>query len=178
MPHNRLKRFIKFKILHANDSPYRIALGVALGLFVAWTSPIGLHILIVLGLSVLFRVNKFAALASVWASNPFTLVAIYYPNYLVGRAVLTLFRTEPSLSYEEASQLFQNSLSISHVTAGFYTSQFWNQIGSFLVQIGTELLIGGVIIGGIIAVTAYFATYRLICWYREKNPHRRFRHTL
>ena len=41
-------RFIKCRILHVNDSHNKIALGVAIGLFVGWTPLIGLHTLIVL----------------------------------------------------------------------------------------------------------------------------------
>ncbi len=178
MPDNQLVRFIEFRILHVNDSPHRIALGVALGLFIAWTPAIGLHILIALVMCILLRVNKFAALTSVWISNPLTIIPIYYPNYLAGRAVLAVFHTEPGFSYVQVSELFEKSFSPSHITAGFYTAEFWNQAGSFLVQIGLELLIGGFVIGGLIAITAYFATYKFICWHREKHPHRRFRGNL
>jgi hypothetical protein len=50
---NRLVRFVKLRILYANDSPHRIALGVAIGLFVAWTPLPGALMLTTLGLTYL-----------------------------------------------------------------------------------------------------------------------------
>ena len=89
--YDKLVRVIKFRILHANDSPHRIALGVSLGLFLACMPIFGLHILIALLLCILLRANKLAALTCVWVSNPFTLVPIYYSDYYIGRAVLRVF---------------------------------------------------------------------------------------
>ncbi len=37
----RVINFLKFRILHIDDSPHRIALGVALGLFTAYLPPLG-----------------------------------------------------------------------------------------------------------------------------------------
>ena len=80
--------FIKYRVLHVDDSPHRIALGVSIGLFAAYLPPLGIHILAALILSFLLRANKFVAVTFVWLSNPFTFVFIYYPNYLMGRVAM------------------------------------------------------------------------------------------
>ncbi|MBW8035386.1 MAG: DUF2062 domain-containing protein, partial [Planctomycetes bacterium] len=56
-----LIHFITHKILHVDDSPNRIALGAAIGLFIAWTPAVGLHTLIVLAITSLTKANKFVA---------------------------------------------------------------------------------------------------------------------
>ena len=167
----RFVNFVKLHVLHADDSAHRLALGAALGLFVAWTPFFGLHIFIVLALAVVLRANKFLAVICVWVCNAFTLIAIYYPSYLLGQTVLALFRTEPYLAPNKIAELFEKSLSLKHIYTNFFTSQFWQQLGLFIVQIGLELLIGGLIIGSAVAMIAYFTIRRLIISYREKHPH-------
>jgi uncharacterized protein (DUF2062 family) len=103
---DRLKRFLKFRVLHVNDSLHRIAMGVALGLFIAWTPALGFHIFLVLGLAVLLRANKFVALVFIWVNNPFTLIAIYYPNYLLGRTIMRTFNCEAELSSAQTQEMF------------------------------------------------------------------------
>ena len=166
-------KFIKFRVLHIDDSPQRIAMGVALGLFTAYLPPFGFHIILVLILASILRANKFVALTFIWASNPFTFIPIYYPNYLLGRAVFGWFLTAQRLGAEEVAGLFEN-FSFGRIVTGICTAQFWGQFSSLVVQIGLEMLIGGVIIGGLIAVASYFATCNLVSWYRRKHPHHRF----
>lgn len=167
----RFVNFVKLNVLHADDSAHRLALGAALGLFVAWTPFIGIHIFIVLGLAVVLRANKFLALICVWACNPFTLIGIYYPSYLLGQTVLGLFRQESYLGPKKIAELFEESLSLKHIYTSLFTSQFWEQLGLFIVQVGLELLIGGLIIGASVATIAYFAIRRIIISYRAKHPH-------
>jgi uncharacterized protein len=164
-------RFVKFRVLHVDDSPHRIAMGVALGLFAAYLPPLWFHIILVLSVAGILQANKFVALTFIWASNPFTFIPIYYPNYLLGRAVLGWLYTEQRLGAGEIATMFDN-FSFGKIVTGICTAEFWSQLGSLTVKVGFEMLIGGIIIGGAIAVASYFATNRLVCWYRVKHPHR------
>jgi len=164
-------RFIKFRILHVNDSPHAIALGIALGLMVAYLPPVGFHIILLIPLTVILRANKFVAFTAVWISNPLTFVAIYYPGYLIGRAVTVCFQPQQPLDPHQISAMFAKSLSFDYIIANLFTSRFWTQLGSLLTQIGLELTIGGIILGAAIAAMAYFTTYHLIIYYRKNHPH-------
>ena len=44
----QIEHFIVYRILHADDTPHRLALGIALGVFVAWTPTVGLQMVLVL----------------------------------------------------------------------------------------------------------------------------------
>ncbi len=169
----RLKRFLKFRILHVNDSPHRIAMGVALGLFIAWTPALGFHIFIALGLAILLRANKFVALLFIWANNPFTLIPIYYPNYLLGRAIMKTFHCKTELSSAQTQEMFSR-IGSSASFAGIFHWRFWQNLFTFLWQKGPELWLGSLIIGLLVALAGYFITYRFIRWYRIVHPHRRF----
>ena len=61
---NKVADFIKFRILHVDDSPHRIALGTALGILVAYMPPFGFHMVLAALLAVILRANKFVALTS------------------------------------------------------------------------------------------------------------------
>ncbi len=166
------KNFIKFRILHIDDSPHRIALAVALGIFVAYMPIVGLHILLMIAITCFIKVNRFVAITSVWFSNPLTFALIYYPNYLLGRAILSLLKAPVSANSYQAAELIHQTLSPGYVVRNFHTSQFWQQIGQFLAQAGLEMFIGGLVIGAIAASAAYAATLHLVIWYRKKHPHR------
>ena len=170
---DKLKRFFKLKILHTGDSPHRIALGVALGVFVAWTPALGLHILMALGLAVLLRANKFAALTCVWVNNPLTFVAIYYPSYLLGRAILKFSRPGGELSNAQVREIF-NQFDPSAFFSGFFRIEFWQNLLISLRQIGYELWLGSLIMGLLVAFAAYFVIYYLTISYQRIHPHRRF----
>ncbi len=163
--------FIKFRVLHVDDSPHRIALGFALGILVAYMPPFGFHIILVALLALVFRANKFVALTSVWISNPFTYVLLYYPNYLLGRAVLGSLGLAHASEVTDASAIFNETLSFGNFITNFYTSQFWSSLGSFLIQTGFEMLIGGLFIGSVFALAGYAAAVKFITWYRLHHPH-------
>jgi uncharacterized protein (DUF2062 family) len=172
---SKLIRYFEYKILHIDDSPQKIALGLAIGLFVAWTPLLGLHILIVIALSMLLRANKFASLVSVWVSNVFTFAIIYYPSYLVGNIICDIFPRHKALSDEEVSALFNKLFSPGNILTGFFTKQYWSDFVSLSKTIGPELWLGCFLVGGFVAVVSYIICYKVIMSHRAKNPHRRYR---
>lgn len=169
-------RYIEYKIIHIEDSPAKIALGLAIGLFVAWTPLLGTHILLALALAVLFRANKFVALTSVWVANVFTFAIIYYPSYLLGRYILNIFIPEKIMSSEQVTQAFNLLFSPSNILTGFFTKDYWRQFWMLTKTIGPELWLGGFIIGGLVALIASLICYKIVKNHRVNSPHRRYRH--
>ena len=167
-------RFFKYRILHINDSPHRIALGLAVGLFTAFSPLVGLHLPIAILLAFLLKANKFTAVLSVWVCNIFTLVLIYYPCYLVGWLVCRGFGTGEALGPGQVSEMLTGLFSFGNILSVFYTSHFWIELWKLLKVIGLELAIGGFILGTAVALIAYFACLGFIEWHRKHNPHKRF----
>ena len=85
-------RYLLRAILMLDGSPHSIALGTAIGMFIALTPTVGIQMLIVIGFAFLvrplFRFNKMAALMTVYISNPLTVVPLYWFNYKVGTIFL------------------------------------------------------------------------------------------
>lgn len=167
-------RFIKFRILHVDDSPRNLAMGVAIGLFIAWTPTIGLQMLIAIALAVLLRANKFLSITLVWVSNIFTLVPIYLPSFLLGKRIVDVLEIGYTSSKHQAMQLLERLSSFSVLT-DMWTLDFWKSVIKIMIDIGLPLWIGTMLIAPIIAVASYLVTYRMINWYRHKNPRRRYR---
>ncbi len=171
---NAILRFLEYKILHIDDSPHKIALGLAIGLFIAWTPLLGIHIFLIIALSIFLRANKFAAFVSVWVSNIFTIPFVYYPSYLVGKIATDFFSPHEEMSKEQVSAMFKRLFAPGNMFNDFYTKDYWHQFWHLIKTIGPELWLGGFILGGLVAVGSYIICYNLIKSHRTKNPHRRY----
>jgi len=172
---NKLFRYLEYKILHIDDTPHKIALGVALGLFIAWSPLIGVHIFLAIAFSVLLRANKFAALVSIWVSNIFTFFIIYYPAYLLGRFIVHIFSPNSTTSRRQVTEALNNLLSPGNMLTSFFTKDYWEHFFALSKTIGPELWVGCFVMGGLVAVVSYFACIKIIKSHRAKNPHRRYR---
>src|SRR2546422_11400139 len=72
------------KVLVLEDTPERIALGFAVGVFLAFSPFLGLHTLLGLTLAFLFGLNRVAVLVGLFVNNPWTLVPIYAAATYIG----------------------------------------------------------------------------------------------
>jgi len=167
-------RFFRFKVLHANDSAERIALGAAIGLFVAWSPFLGLHLVLALLLSAVFKANKLIACLFVWLQNPFTMVLIYHPAYLLGRAVTSVFHAQQFYDRSQFINILKETASFQNLFTAFYKAEFWRHLVVVFSRIGVELFVGGAIIGFFVACVGYLTVYKVVTFHREKKPHRRF----
>jgi len=75
-------------ILHTGDTPHRTALAFGIGVFIAFSPFLGLHIWIALLISVLFRLNRVAILVGTYLNNPWTFAPIYLAATSLGCALL------------------------------------------------------------------------------------------
>ncbi len=77
------RRFVAWLIAHTG-TPHTIALGFAVGLFVALTPTVGFQMALGALFAHIVGGNRLIAAALAWITNPLTLVPIYYFNYQVG----------------------------------------------------------------------------------------------
>jgi uncharacterized protein (DUF2062 family) len=151
-----VRRFVTHKMLHADDPPHRLALGVAIGMFIAFTPTMGFQMLLVVFAAWLLRANKVVGLPIVWISNPATMVPLYYWCYLVGRVVL---------GHEGIGRHWWKEL--AHPPHGWWTgiTFYWSRI----MDIAAPLWLGSVMIGFIAAYVSYYAVYHGVCMYRMRR---------
>ncbi len=136
------ERFVKIR-----GHPREVALGLALGLFIAMSPFMGLHTAIALCLAALFKWNKISAAVGVWLSNPLTAPVIYSATWFVGTKITgtTLAENLPhTFSFKTSSQLLLKTPAILET-----------------------LTIGGIIVGIPLAIVAYYIAFGVIKKYQE-----------
>ena len=75
-------------ILHARGTPEAVALGVAIGVFVAMTPTMGVQMIIAAFIATLVGASRVPAMVMVYISNPLTFVPLYGLCYKVGAIML------------------------------------------------------------------------------------------
>jgi len=114
--------------------PHEISLGMAIGVFIAITPTIPFHTAV--ALAALLRGSKLAAALGVWVSNPLTIPFFYYGSYRLGRFVLGYPHLVLPADYSVISLIKLGK----HVTVA--------------------MLHGGVLLGILPGLLAYFLTYK------------------
>jgi len=168
----QIERFVIYRILHVDDTPHRLALGLALGMFVAWTPTIGFQMILVLLLAPLIRANCRVGIPVVWVSNPFTLLIIYGPNYWLGRHFLNLFMDRPVVNHDMIKDKLSSEY-LGYVLAHFHEEQFWHNLRELLVKfldVSLDLWVGSIIIGFLVGGITYVVSIKFIVWYRTHSP--------
>ncbi|MDL2124231.1 MAG: DUF2062 domain-containing protein [Deltaproteobacteria bacterium] len=132
----KIQHFItRFKQL--NGDPHYVALGMAIGVFISVTPTIPFHTVIALALAFILRGSKAAAAIGVWFSNPITIPLFYKGSYDLGVSILgnsAPFSTE----YESILELLKLGADVT-----------------------IAMITGGVVLGILPAIAAYFITRRI-----------------
>ena len=145
----RLRKWIR-DLAGLDDTPHKIALGFALGIFIGFVPVMGIQMAVVLPFALIFRGNKAAAISGVWITNPLTVIPIYYINYMVGLWVTPY----------------------GHMTWADFSAKFSNIDTTTFLKLGSDLLVplfvGGTALGVVLGIPTYFATKAFIIRYRKK----------
>jgi len=135
-----------FRLLRLNNSPPEIALGIAIGVFIAILPLYGFHtILVIIAALLIRRANKIAILLGTSISTVFTFPFITWGGYSIGRKILG--NDYPPLQWQ---------------TFKYFSFKA-------LLHFYYPLFIGSVILGLALAAVFYFITF----WFmmRRKKAH-------
>ena len=145
---NRLKQRLHDFIERAKKlqgDPHYIAVGMAIGVFVAITPTIPFHTAIALALAFVLRGSKPAAVIAVWVSNPVTIPIFYLGCYKVGNFILgNSIPFDPK--YESLSELAKLGMDAT-----------------------IAMMVGGVILGIVPGIAAYFITRKIFTTLRTRR---------
>lgn len=141
-------------LLLLNDTPHRIALGMAIGLLIAWTPTVGIQTLLALPLAWLLRANLVAAVIGIYLSNPVTFLPMYWLQFRVGAGII---RDAPTI--EEFRQLMGRAS--------------WSEWTFMMTTLGGRtllaMLVGGLLLGVLTAIPGYYSTHWVIRRYRREQ---------
>ena len=154
----RTARYFYLRFIRLRGTPYSLAMGVAVGAAIAVTPTMPLHTVIIIGITILLRINTIAALiAGTLVSNPFTFVAQYYVSWKIGNALLphrlTWDRLQQVLSTIQDDGFIDGVKTLSHLS-----------YDAILV-----MLTGGLIIAIPLGIITYFVSYYFFIHIQEKR---------
>ena len=153
-------------LLHLDDSAHRIALGAAIGVFIAFTPTIGFQMLLVLMATSAVRANKIAGLPMPWITNPVTILPVFSLNYMVGHALVG--GPGPHQFIEGLTTLTEQAT--EHNLPWIDWVRGWWRL---MIEVAGTLWVGSVVVGLGAGVITYAVMYYLITVYRRH--HRRAR---
>jgi uncharacterized protein (DUF2062 family) len=142
----RVFRYHWLKFRRLQDDPRKIAGGMALGVFIAFTPTIPFHMVGALTLAALLRVSPVSAFLGIQICNPLTIPAIYLSAYPVGQFLV--YRGKP-LVFPET-----------------FSFKAWMDV---LWQGGVALQVGGVVLAIPPAIISYFVTLWIVQRYRRRK---------
>ena len=148
LPRSSIRGFGRYfydRFIRLHGSPEDVAWGAAVGFFVAMTPTMGIQTLLAVPVAAFFRINKIAAAATVWLTNPVTAPFIYGFNYMVGAKLL---------GYP--------------LKAVFFSSPSWEIFWYSGRHVFLSLTVGGILTGIIAGLVGYFVTLVMVRAAREK----------
>ena len=132
------------RLMKLQGDPHYIAMGMAVGVFVSLTPTIPFHTVIAVAMAFILRGSKPAAAIGVWFSNPITIPFFYVGCYKTG--IFILGHSAPfNAKYESIIELFKLGMDIT-----------------------IAMITGGVILGILPGIAAYFVTRRLVTVIRSR----------
>jgi uncharacterized protein len=144
-PRERFRQML-VRIRQLDGNPHYISMGMAVGIFVSILPIIPLQTVVAVSLAFLARGSKSAAALGTWLSNPLTIPLVYYANYKLGCTLLGYQNTVDHIAFNSFSQLM-----------------------ALGIEVTRAMVLGGVVIGAVLGVAAYFITLRLYRSFRNRS---------
>lgn len=150
----RLMQYNSLRVGRIADTPYRIAAGLACGVFVSFTPFIGFHVILAIVIAYIIRANMFASVVGTIVGNPWTFPFIWAVIYNVGAR----FQGHDQVS--KFSEMIDGDKLLTHPVDALEPVLF-------------PMIHGGILVGLPVAWVSYFIFKYFIISYREKRKSRR-----
>lgn len=163
----RALEYIAHRVRRIPDTPHRIALGFACGVFATFSPFFGLHFFYSALLAWALRGNIVASLIGTFAGNPLTFPLIASVSMALGRRILGYGATgrdfgRISDAFRQAGEgLWQGVKSVFG-----YGAADWAKLAAFFQDVLWPYLVGGLLPGLVAAIASYWITRPLIAAYQ------------
>ena len=135
--------FERVKKLHGD--PHYIAMGMAIGVFISITPTMPFHTVIAIALAFILRGSKATAALGVWFCNPISAPFFYLGSYKTGMFIFD--NSAPfDIKYESVLELLKLGMDVT-----------------------MAMIVGGIILGILPGIAAYFITRKIITKIRSRR---------
>ena len=137
----------KFRsIFYVKDTPRRIALAFAIGVFMGISPFLGFHTIGAFFLAWLFGLNRLVAVVGVYLNNPWTMVPIYTFCTWVGAKLIGMKQLLPDIDWKNIT--FMDMIDkLAHLILPFF--------------------VGTITVGIVAAITSYFIIQIMVTRYKK-----------
>ncbi len=135
-------------LLHLDDPPWRLALALAVGVFISCTPLYGVQTVLALVVATVCRLNKAATVLGTWINLPWFAPFLYAAALKIGAWVLAQVRNREA---EALAVLFGSPLRVS-----------LRDLVSVLPDISLALVIGTTVVGLVAATATYVVALGMI----------------
>ena len=168
--------YIIHRVKRLPDSPHKIAIGLAIGVFCSFTPFFGLHIFLAVLFAYFFKGNIVAALLGTFFGNPVTWPFIAAFSIKLGQILLgypiSNFETSIEQIIEAANAFIRSGMAFFG-----YGESNWTLVYTFLRELFLPYFMGGFVLGIATATVIYFIFRPIIYAYKiakEKKKSREF----
>ncbi len=139
-------------LLNLDDPPERTALAFAIGAFIGFSPLLGLHTILAVVISVVWRLNKVAVLTGSFLSNPWTIAPVVAASWAIGNLIIG----SPPIELPQAG------------LSALLTSDFWFLVAAQWRQL-LSFALGSVILSTAVATVSYPLMLRILRTYQRKR---------
>ncbi len=155
--------YVWHRVTRLAGTPHAIAIGCAAGVWASFTPFMGLHFILAAVLAAAIGGNLIASALGTFFGNPLSFPLIWLSTYNLGGLMLGREqKSEISISLPEG---FWSSMMTE---PGLAMSQFWDIVGPVFVP----MLVGGIPLGLMFAIVAYFPVKTAVETFQERRRDR------
>ncbi len=132
-------------IVNLDDTPHKLALSFAVGVFISLSPFFGIHTILSIALSVVFGLNKVSTIVGSWVNIPWIAPFVYYVEFKIGSFLLdsnVVFNIKP--------------FTFEHYIKSGYNAFF-------------SIFLGSIIMGVIVSIIFYFVIKYSIERFRRRD---------
>ncbi len=150
----------KFRnIFQVKDTPHRIALAFAIGVFLGISPFLGLHYVGGFFIAWLVRLNKLVTMAGVSVNNPWTIVPLSSFCVWIGAKLIGINHILPEVEWE--------SVTLMNVLGKFSDFHNFIEMVKQLWPLITSFFVGSLLVGSISAIASYFIIQIIMARYKK-----------
>ncbi|GBD96861.1 MAG TPA: DUF2062 domain-containing protein [Nitrospirae bacterium] len=150
----------KFRsIFQVNDTPRRIAMAFAIGVFLGISPFLGIHYIGAFFLTWFFRLNRLVAVVGVSVNNPWTIVPISSFCVWVGAKLLGIKQVLPEVDWK--------NITLTHIIGKLADMDNLIELLNKLTPLIKAFFAGSLVICTFTAIASYFIIYNLVTRYKQ-----------
>jgi uncharacterized protein (DUF2062 family) len=142
-------------LLQVDDPPSKLALGLAVGVFIGCTPLWGLQTILAIVVATVFRLNRLATVSGAWLNLPWFAPFVYGAALTVGNAVVP---DPEGVRRVWLDYLLEHPRSIS-----------WHDVVALLQELSVAFFIGTLIVGAALAGATYVVALAVISARRRRS---------